>query len=411
MPKPRKKTDTEASAFEGELAKVIGQINTQYGAKLARPANILPRYSHIPTGVFMLDLALAGGWAEHTASQIVGVESSGKTTLAYLSAAEAQKKYPDGIVAWIDTDNMFDPGHAARLGVDVSRVILMQPESGEQAVDCLEAFARCREVVLVVLDCIASLVPQKIIDESVEDVQVAVVARLTGKMCSKMSAVFMHERKRKHILSFLTINQFRFKVGLVFGDPRIIPGGVQQNYFHMTRVEMKNKVLYTENEEKDKQAEANQHSFSIMKSKTSAGIKNGDFTMIVNPDHPLGFAAIDQSATILGYSMRAGLVVPVDPSKPKGSIRCSAFRVTVKNEKEMRSLIVTDPALRLWLIQQTISAARVRQSLPPFPKDGYLCGKLVKPPAPVISLNTSNVTTSRHAQTIPKGGKKPVRSR
>lgn len=369
------KKPTAIPDFEGELATVTAEINATYGDRTIRRAAVLPRFTHIPTGIFALDMALFGGLAEMTASQVVGWESSGKTTLSYKQCAEAQRKYSDDVVAWVDTDNMFDPAYAKMLGVDLERVALIQPDSGEMAVDSAVALAGCKEVVLVILDCIASLVPQKIIDESVVDAQVAVVARLTGKLCSKIQNAFMAERKRGHVFSFLSVNQFRFKVGVVFGDPRILPGGVQQNYFHMTRLEMKNKPKLTKNDLGQESVYENNYSFTVQKSKVGATIKHGEFTMSADPAHPAGMFKLLEFDTLRDYGKRMGFV------QGDKKLSIPEWRIERPTQALLEEALAADEKMALWLKQKCIAAARERQQLPPFPRDGYLCGLRVSPPA------------------------------
>lgn len=370
----RKKDDPVPVSAHSEIAAVKAEINKEYGEDTVRKASRLPLFTHIPTGVFVLDLALYGGLPEQTASQIVGWESSGKTTLAYLAAAEAQRKYPNSVVIWVDTDNMFDPSYARLLGADPERIELLQPESGEQAVNGLVAMAQTIEASLVILDCIASLVPQKVIDEAAEDAHVALVARLTGRMCSKMQAAFHKERRRAHRFSFLSINQYRFKVGVMFGDPRTIPGGVQQNFFHMTRVEMSNKVKY-EKIDGAEYAWENQHTFKVMKSKGGTAMRQGEFQIAIDTRHPAGFGGKIEAPTVRAFGQQFGIV------QGAKKLLIPEWGVEANTQAALEEKLIQDPALMLYVKQRCLIAARRRQGLPDLPLDNYLLGKIVLPPS------------------------------
>lgn len=371
--------------FRGEVADQIEKINKTFEAKVLRNASRLPQFNHISTGCFMLDFALMGGLPQGLGAMYYGWESSGKTTMALKAIAEAQRKFDflgeDQIVAFVDVESTFDPVWAEINGVDTGRLLLSQPDSGEQAVDIVDALAYSKEVGMIVLDSIPALVPQKLIEESAEDAHVALVARLTGRLCSKLSQSFLTERKRGHHCTFLSINQFRMKIGgFVLGDPRVLPGGMQSNYFHTTKVEMKNKEKMGKDKRGFDVVELNEHGFNIKKAKIGNSIRNGEFQMIANPDNPLGQGTIDEAPTIAEYMKKFGLVEgkAVSKSTGKGSgLYVAAWDERFSSPAALVDRIRNDEEFNLWSRQQIVMIQREERNLPPVPKDGWLMGAIV----------------------------------
>jgi protein RecA len=286
------------------------EILAERGAGTVMTASKLPPADRIPFGAFTLDFALMGGIPEGANTMLYGIESSGKTTLALKGVAGFHKKYPQKIAVWVDTEMMFDKDWAARMGCDIDRIKLIQPQTGEEAVDLLAASMHPLPVGLVVLDSIPGCVPKTIVERSAEDQTMAVLARLMGLMCSKVLTAWGEERKRGHRVTLITINQFRSKVGLVFGDPRVLPGGRQINHLPTTKVEFMNKEVMGEDAAGNQVVDTNDHTFKITKVKHGSSIREGQFQMVINPDFDdwMSQGDFDDHKTVIQFAKKMGLL-------------------------------------------------------------------------------------------------------
>lgn len=353
-----------------ELGAVMGQISERMGVNVMRRASVIPGFCHLESDIFTLDMALLGGLAEGLVAQIYGWESSGKTTTAMRYAAAAQRKYPDKAVTWVDAEQTLDNTWARRHGVDDTRLLIAQPESGEQAVDILDAVLRARETSLVIVDSLPALVPQAEAEASAEDFLVAARARLIGRMCSKILAATLDQRHRGNFPTVILINQWRMKIGGgPKSDPRVLPGGMQPKFLSTTMFEMKNKEHLGRDARGTEVVDWNDHAFTIKKSKVGNSLRNGEFTMIRDPDHPLGVGAIDEAAVVATYAKRFGVITGGGSSWHIDGID-HRFR---KLEEIVAFLYAEEDTYRN-LKRRLISMQRVFQGLPPFPPDGYLLG-------------------------------------
>lgn len=217
-----------------ELA--IEQIERQYGKgsimKLGEaPARVTG--DAISTGALALDLALGiGGIPRGRVTEIFGSEASGKTTLAQHIMAETQKA--GGIAAYIDAEHAFDPGYAASCGVNLRDLLISQPDTGEQALEITETLVRSSAVDVVVIDSVAALAPSAEIEGEMGDAHVGLQARLMSQALRKLSAAI---NKSKTAVVF--INQLREKVGIVFGNPEVTPGGRALKFYSSVRIDLR----------------------------------------------------------------------------------------------------------------------------------------------------------------------------
>ena len=187
----------------------------------------------IPTGALSLDIALGiGGVPRGRIIEIFGPESSGKTTLALHIIAEAQKM--GGEAAFIDAEHALDPVYAKKLGVDIDDLIVSQPDTGEQALEITEALVRSGAISVIVIDSVAALVPKAEIEGEMGDAQVGLQARLMSKALRKLAGVI---NKTNTIAIF--INQLREKVGVVYGNPEVTPGGRALKFYSSIRLDIR----------------------------------------------------------------------------------------------------------------------------------------------------------------------------
>ncbi len=187
----------------------------------------------IPTGSIAIDLAIGiGGVPRGRVVEIYGPESCGKTTLSLQIIAEAQKA--GGAAAFIDVEHALDPAYAKKLGVDLEKLLVSQPDSAEQALEICETLVRSGAVDVVVLDSVAALSPRAEIEGEMGDSHMGLQARLMSQALRKLTAVIS---KTKTCAIF--INQIREKIGVMFGSPETTPGGRALKFYSSVRIDMR----------------------------------------------------------------------------------------------------------------------------------------------------------------------------
>ena len=217
------------------IEAAMGQIEKMYGKgsimRLGDQNNL--QVDVIPTGSLSLDVALGvGGLPRGRIVEIYGPESSGKTTLALHVAAEAQKK--GGEVAFVDAEHALDPTYARALGVNIDDMLISQPDTGEQALEITEALVRSGAIDVIVVDSVAALVPRAEIEGEMGDSYVGLHARLMSQALRKLTGAV---GKTNTIVIF--INQLREKVGVMYGNPEVTPGGRALKFYSSVRLDVR----------------------------------------------------------------------------------------------------------------------------------------------------------------------------
>ena len=304
---------------------------------------------------------------------IYGPEGCGKSTTLYLTIAQAQKKYPDKIAYLCDPEQNYDVAWATSCGVDPNRLEVHQPESCEEAVDLVEAFSYVVDVSFIGMDSIAALFTKAEVEESVEDKHVAERARLLSVLYSKLLGSWSKERKRGHRVTCLFLNQFREKIGVMFGDPRTLPGGKAINYyFPRLKIELlKQKKKYIKSDETGLEIpDYNETRFKLAKEKGST-IPEGEFQINLNPENLNGVlpGQTDDYAVVVAYSRRWGYITGGGKSW-----RIDEVDKTFGKQAEIIEYLVESPEEFTRLKQLCIMSQREAVGLPPLPTDGYLYG-------------------------------------
>lgn len=213
----------------------IAQIEKMYGAGAVMRLGAAKTYQvdSIPTGSMTLDIALGiGGVPKGRIVEIYGPESSGKTTVALHIVAEAQKR--GGEAAFIDVEHALDPVYAKALGVDIDSLLVSQPDSGEQALEIMEALVRSGAIDVVVLDSVAAMVTRSEIEGEMGDSHVGLLARLMSQAMRKLTAAIS---KTNCVAIF--INQVREKIGVMYGNPETTTGGRALKFYASVRMEVR----------------------------------------------------------------------------------------------------------------------------------------------------------------------------
>ena len=226
-----KKVETQTK----DLDKVLSDIEKQFGkgSIMKLGENTHMKVDVVSSGCLSLDIALGvGGYPRGRIVEIYGPESSGKTTFALQAIASVQKQ--GGRAAFIDAEHALDPVYAEKLGVDINELLLSQPDTGEQALEICDALVRSEAISIIVIDSVAALVPQAEIDGEMGDSHVGLQARLMSQALRKLSGTIS---KTNTIAIF--INQLREKVGVMFGNPEVTPGGRALKFYSSVRLEIR----------------------------------------------------------------------------------------------------------------------------------------------------------------------------
>lgn len=217
------------------LELALAQIEKQYGRGAVIRLGEKPKFESdvIPTGAIALDIALGiGGVPRGRIIEIYGQESSGKTTLAYHIVAEAQKM--GGTAAFVDAEHAVDANYAKSLGVDIDNLLVSQPDTGEEALEIVDALVRSGAVDVVVLDSVAALVPKAEIEGDMGDSHMGIQARLMSQAMRKIGGSVA-----KSNCTAVFINQIREKIGVMFGNPETTPGGRALKFWSSVRLEVR----------------------------------------------------------------------------------------------------------------------------------------------------------------------------
>ncbi|WPL15988.1 Recombinase A [Thiorhodovibrio winogradskyi] len=218
------------------LAAALGQIEKQFGkGSVMRmgDAGAIRNIEVVSTGSLGLDVALGiGGLPRGRVIEIYGPESSGKTTLTLHAVAEVQKT--GGTAAFVDAEHALDPQYAEKLGVNMSDLLVSQPDTGEQALEITDMLVRSGAVDMVVVDSVAALTPKAEIEGEMGDSHVGLQARLMSQALRKLTA---NIKRSNAIVIF--INQIRMKIGVMFGSPETTTGGNALKFYSSVRLDIR----------------------------------------------------------------------------------------------------------------------------------------------------------------------------
>jgi recombination protein RecA len=329
------------------LELAIGQIEKQFGKGSIMKfgeAGVRAVVESIPTGSLALDRALGiGGIPRGRITEIFGPESSGKTTLALHIIAETQRK--GGTAAYIDVEHALDADYANRCGVKVEELWISQPDTGEQALEITEALVRSAAIDSIAIDSVAALVPRAEIEGEMGEPQVGLQARLMSQALRKLTSSI----SRSHT-AVIFINQLREKVGIVFGNPEVTPGGRALKFYSSVRIDLRR----IESIKQGTEIMGNRVRAKVVKNKVAPPFRWAEFDIMFD-------SGISKEGSLIDLGVELGVIKKTGAFFSYGDNRLGQGRENVKEYLKCHPEVAEDIERQLRVPSPSLSSTAVEE--------------------------------------------------
>lgn len=314
-----------------DLDSLLDTLRTKYGEEAIMKLGDAKRVDvdAISTGSLSLDMALGvNGFPKGRIIEIFGPESSGKTTLALETIAEAQAK--GGKAAFIDAEHALDPEYAKNIGVKIKELLISQPNSGEEALNILESLIRSGMIDVVVVDSVAALTPKAEIEGDMESNFIGLQARIMSQALRKIAAISAQTGTM-----VIFINQLREKIGIMFGNPETTPGGRALKFYSSVRIDIRRRAQLKKGEE----VIGSRTKAKVVKNKVAAPFRVAEFDILYGQ-------GISYEGDALGLAQDLGIVKRAGASYSYGDeklgVGIEAARATLQQDKKLLNKLVKE---------------------------------------------------------------------
>ena len=326
-----------ATEKERTLDIAVAQIEKQFGqGSIMKLGEVTARspVTVVPSGSLALDIALGvGGIPRGRITEIFGPEGSGKTTLGQHIIAEAQKR--GGTVAYIDVEHALDPSYTANCGVSLDDLFISQPDTGEEALEITETLVRSGAIDAIIIDSVAALVPRAEIEGDMGDAHVGLQARLMSQALRKLAAAIGRSGT-----AVVFINQLREKVGIIFGNPEVTPGGRALKFYSSIRIDLRR----IESIKQGNVMVGSRVRAKVVKNKVAPPFRNAEFDIMFGN-------GISREGNIIDLGVSLDMIKKAGAFFSYGDIRLGQGRESAKN------YLVQNPELAHEIEQQVRASA------------------------------------------------------